>query len=184
MSEDLMTADAPTGNEVMADAYWQFSNAGLRTPPVPRDLLPKLESFAPWRYGTRDVDPSDRHELMVDADSTDCEDYIAFGHVGHGVANWSICCRLLLGPLAVFVRHSWGGAFADADVGSADVHRSFYQMEELIVKTEAAAAAGLIPIGKRLVVVADDIQGSCWRTPDGIWETTRTPFDAAIAFVS
>jgi len=169
----------------MADAYWQFSNAGtFGTPPVPLDLLPQMEAFAPWRYGTRDVDPSDRHELTVEADSPNAVDYIAFGHVGHGISNWSICCRLLLAPLAVFVRHSWGGAFADTDAGSADVHRSFFQMEELIVKAEAAAAAGLIPAGKRLIVVADDTQGSAWRTPDGVWKSSRTPFDAAIAFVS
>src|SRR5262245_23158570 len=184
MNESAIEADAPTGDEVMADAYGQFAKAGLRRPPVPRDLVPAMQAIGPWRYGTSDVDPGDRHELVTEADDPAAGDSIVFGHVGHGGRSWSICCRLLLAPLAVFVRHPWGGADGDAAADSVAVHRSFHHLEELIVRAESAAAAGRIPRGKRLIVVVDDVQGNGWRTPDGTWKSTRTPFEDAIAFVT
>lgn len=167
-----------TPEEVLRAAYYQYKDAGLRLPPIPREFLDRLENYANWRFGTVDADPSDRAALTMEAGNADTENYLVFGHVGHGVSSWSITCRLVLGHLAVFVRHPWGNAMGDREVDSVPVHKSFYDMEELIVRAENALKSGKLSAGERLVVIQDSIQGSGWQILGRPGETWHKAVDA------
>lgn len=174
MSTDTAGDTILPPTEALHAVYYQFDAAGLRMPPIPRDLLGKFQVFDDWRFGTRDVDPGDRSALAVEAADSAVQDYVAFGHVGHGVNSWWICCRLVVGPLAVYVRHGFGGAYQDSAAGAAAVHHSFLRVEELIVGAESARRTGVLPAGSRLLVIQDDQQGSGWRIA-GVRETSWSP---------
>jgi hypothetical protein len=178
--------DAPA-TEALHAAFFRFRDAGLRMPPVPRHLLDDFQVFDDWRFGTRDVSVDDRAALAKEAAMPAQPDYIAFGHVGHGMNSWWLCCRFLAGPLAVFVRHRFGGAYTDADAATTAIHASFSRMEELVVGVDQAQASGLLRPGQRLLVVQDDLQGSGWQLvsahADTPWNKEPAAIDAALTFV-
>ena len=163
MSPTDMDIAAVTPEEVLTHAYYQYSDAGLRLPPIPKEMLGKLENFADWFYGTREVNPADRAALTAEAADAKTEAYVVFGHVGHGVASWWIAARLVLGPLAVFVRHPWGGANGDREIDSVAVHKSFFELEELIVRAENARQQGKLAANERLLVIQDSVHGGGWQ---------------------
>lgn len=176
-----------TAQDVLRSAYFEFTEAGLRLPPIPRTLVGQLDQFGPWHYGTRDVLPADRAALVEEAADPSVADYVSFGHVGHGAGSWVIAARLVVGPLAVFIRHPWGGARSDRATDSVAVHRSFHQLEELIVRARQARADGTLSAGQRVVVVEDSRQTSGWQVlgADGqAWTTSRDPIAAAVASLS
>jgi hypothetical protein len=184
MSATEMDIEHASPEEVLKHAYYQYSDAGLRTPPIPREMLGQLGNFAPWRYGTRDVNPADRVALAAEAADPSAADYLVFGHVGHGTTSWSIVARLLVGPLAVFVRHPWGGATGDREAESVPVHRSFTDMEELIVKAQNARQAGRLAPGERLLVIEDDFHGGGWQVlgrSGSAWKASRSAIRDAMA---
>jgi hypothetical protein len=168
--DDLFAADEsePTGTvlEAACDAYRE---AGLRFPPVPLELTDDFDEQAgEWHYGTTDASLTDRIAFEADAQNPATPAQVAFGHVGHGVASWWLCYRLIRPSLAVFVRQSYGSAYEDNEEASRDrVNVVTAEIEELIVLADAAQAAGSLPAGQRLIVVVDDVEGSYWQVGSG-----------------
>jgi len=171
---------APTPQDALRAAYFQYTDAGLRLPPVPRSLVDRFENFGPWHYGTRDCLAADRASLVAEADHHDTDDYLSFAHVGHGANSWAVALRFVHGPLAVFVRHPWGGAHRDPDVDSVAVHSSFHRLEALVAR---AASDGRVSTSKRLLVVQDAQQGGGWKPPGGSWQASADPIGAALAWL-
>jgi hypothetical protein len=175
-----------TAEDVLRSAWFQYTDAGLRLPPLPRPLLPKLENFAAWHYGTVEGSPADRPGLVAAAADPTTEDHVVFGHVGHGTGSWSIAARLVVGPLAAFVRHPWGGSRGDPAVDSVAVHKSFHALEALVVLTKSAREAGRLGRADRLLVVDDSVQGGGWQVVGpggGAWQASRTPLADARAWL-
>ena len=176
-----------TAQDVLRSAYFEFTEAGLRLPPLPRELVDELDQFGPWHYGTRDVLPTDRPTLVAEAAVASTEDYVTFGHMGHGSGSWVIATRLVSGPLAAFVRHPWGGARSDRALDSVPIHRSFHQLEELLVQASRARASGSLGPEQRVLVVADSRQGSGWQVvggDGGAWNPSPDPIFDATAWLS
>ncbi len=87
--------DAP--DAVLAAAFEDYAESGLRMPPVPREMVAELDEFGPWRYGTVDCDLTDREAFVAAAHDAKTAPFVAFGHTGHGQASWYLGYQLVSG---------------------------------------------------------------------------------------
>jgi hypothetical protein len=171
--------------EVIEEAYLTYRGAGLRLPPVPHQLVDALEQYGEWRFGSDDIDPADRTGFIAIAANRSAPSEVAFGHVGHGYATWHLCCRLVHGPIAVFVRQLYGGASLgteeeDDEPARAVFNHTMMSLEELVALALSAEDRGLLPEESRLVLVLDDREGNFWQMlPNGErHDSERTLADA------
>lgn len=148
------TGDAdPTGEDVLEDAFLTYRDAGLRLPPVPRELVSSLQELAEGMYGTEaTLDLSDVHGFLAAASDPSTPPQLAFGHVGHGVASWWFCYRLIRPSLALFIRLGYGGIDSSDDETRQIINRALALTEELVVAADEAAEAGKLQ-GRAIVVV-------------------------------
>lgn len=168
----------PTPAQLAAEA---FHEAGLLLPPLPRGLVDMLEQVDAMHFATGDDDPADREEWLRQARAPGSPDGVAFGQLGHGLANWTLFYRLITPGLAVFLRQSYGGIHGDRDADAKAFNEAVEQLEELVVLSGAAARSGRLKAGQRLVVAIDGPEDSGWETvPDGEWHPSTTPIAQAL----
>ncbi len=170
----------------LEDAFLLYRDAGLRMPPVPRELAGSLDEQADWQYGTAPgTDLTDRAGFLTEAAAMGAGPFVAFGHVGHGQASWYLCYQLIRGPLAVFVRQRYGSPYEDDEISRLLVNSTTEQVEELVVAAEEARPSGRLGAGQRLVVIVDDADESGWEVIGGGpgWQASDTPVAAATAFL-
>ena len=178
------TEESDAGLTVLEQAFIEYRDAGLLLPPVPRELLEELDSFIGWQWGSDQINLESVDDFLARTRDSATETEICFGHAGHGVQSWFLYYRLILPALAVFVRHPYGGVYGDKEFEAAVANGTVAKLQDLVVAAAAAAVAGLIPAGQRLVVVLDSKGGSGWEvTGDDIgWRQTTTPIEDALAF--
>jgi hypothetical protein len=178
------TAESEPEPGALEEAFQEYRDLGLRLPPVPRELVDELDEFAERHWGTEKTDLENDQDFLVRANDPAAEPMVGFGHVGHGVNSWWLCYQLILPSLAVYVRLSFGGAYGDVALETAVANKAAEQLESLIVGAEAAANAGLIPAGQRLLVLLDTKTANAWRiTADATgWRETDSPIEDALAF--
>ena len=174
------------GEEVLEDAFIDYRDAGLRLPPVPLDLVADLDEYGDFFYGSEKLDLFDRQGFHDSAMAAGGDRQIAFGHVGHGVNSWFLCYRLQLDSLAVYTRLPFGGVYNDDEAALPGLNAVAAKLESLITAAEAAAAAGRLAPGHRLVVALDMVEGSGWEVAgrgDG-WHESLSPLDDAMALLA
>jgi len=178
--------DHAMGVSAAEAAFLRYRDAGLRVPPVPRELVDRLAEQAEWLFATDARDLTDRAGFVAAARDASMPDQVSFGHIGHGVSSWWLCYRLMLAALAVFVRQSFGGAYSSQETSRSMVNATVERIEELIVLADAARRAGRIPLGQRLVVVIDDLDGSGWEVAGGAggWRDSSQPLVDAMGFLA
>jgi hypothetical protein len=177
--------DAP--DSALEEAFLLYRDAGLRLPPVPHELAEALGEQADWEYATAETDLTDRAAFLADAAQAAAPASVAFGHIGHGVASWYHCYRLIRGPLAVYLRQRFGSSLeVDAELGLVLVNGATTAVEDLVVSADDALANGRLRSGQRVLVVLDDQDGSGWQVLGAggtAWEATEAPFSEALAFL-
>jgi len=178
-------SNATKPNRVLAKASPLYREVGLRLPPVPPDLADRLQEQAEWLFGTDTVELSDRSGFLAAARDPATPAQIGFGHVGHGITSWWVCYRLFRGPLAVYLRHGFGGVYNDHDASLGVINPIVERVEQLIVFADAGSRAG-VPPGQRLVLVIDDLGGSGWEIVGGSdgWQDSNQPIDDVMAFLA
>jgi hypothetical protein len=188
---DIVTAppQRPNANEpgaTLSNAVRLYHEAGLRPPPVPRELAGGLTELDEWQFASAPVELTDRADFLVRARGADAPAEVGFGHVGHGITSWWLCYRLIHGPLAVFVRIGYGGAYDDHDASGEFFNATVEAIERLMVTAAAAQAAGRIGPAQRLAVVLDRTGGSGWQVLGSAqgWQASDTPFDEAATFLA
>jgi hypothetical protein len=186
MGRHIDPPEQPMGMAIVETAFARYHNAGLRLPPVPRELVDRTAEQSEWQFGTDSAELTDRAGFLQDARDPQAEAALGFGHVGHGIASWFLCYRLILGPLAVFVHHSYGDAYGDDEASRRIFNRAVEQIEELIVMADAARRTGRIAPGQRLVVVIDPLGGSGWEVAgdENGWRKSGDPIEDAREFLS
>jgi hypothetical protein len=182
MAENEQLADAEEG--ALEEAFFLYRDAGLRLPPIPAELAPKLEEVAEWLFATGDIDVMDLAGFLEAARQPEAEPEVAFGHVGHGIASWFLCYRLIIDPLAVFVRQRFGAATDDAEEGGVELFNSTAaELEELVVFAEVARRRSTLPPGGRVVVVLDDRDGDFWQIGSGPKQVSAQVLADAMRFL-
>jgi hypothetical protein len=178
--------DALAPNGALSKATRLYRDAGLHLPPVPRELADRLEELAEWQYASAPVELTDRANFVALAGDAAAAPEVGFGHVGHGIASWWLCYRLIRGPLAVFLRVSYGGVYSDNEAAGSFFNATVGRIEELIVLADAARAAGRIGAGQRLAVLVDFVEGSGWQLLGGVpgWQASESPIAEAMEFLA
>jgi hypothetical protein len=178
-------AERDDAMRVLEDAFRSYQEVGLHLPPVPHELVDRLQEFGDWRWGSAALDLDDRADFIEAARQPGGAPGIAFGHIGHGASSWWLCYRLQLDAVAVFVRLAWGGTYQDEAEALARVNAVAAALEELIPAAEAAREAGRFQGGHRLIVVVDGKFPGFWEVagrPDGP-HVSRDPLAEALAFL-
>ena len=182
MAENEQLADTEEG--ALEEAFFLYRDAGLRLPPIPTELAPKLEEVAEWLFATGDIDVMDLVGFVQAARQPEAEPEVAFGHVGHGVASWFLCYRLIIDPLAVFVRQRFGAAMDGTEEGGVELFNSTSaELEELVVFAEVARRRSTLSPGERVVVVLDDRDGDFWQVGSGPKQAGKQVLADAIHFL-
>lgn len=194
------TADQAEAEAALAAARKFYGAEQLRLPPLPRALAARLVQLDDAEWGIAppapddeeedeaeppDHDLTDRNEFLDRATDPTTPDSVAFGYVGHGVSSWWMCYQLILGPLALFIRQSYGGPYRDSAAARRAINAAFSDAEALIVMADAAAAAGVIAPERRLVVAVDDRDSPFWGLGDDPenWQGSDDPIGAAETFL-
>lgn len=178
-------ATAPlAGMKALEQAFLEYRAQGLRVPSVPHALVEKLTHRGDDVYTTEPMSLDDRAALIALAADPGAPDQIGFGQVGHGIASWYFCLRLIAGPLALYARLNYGGAYGDAEAERNGINAVVLQTEELVVAAAEARASGRLPAGERMLVVFDELDGSFWQ-PGARAPAVETddPFTDALAWL-
>ncbi len=129
-------------------------------------------------YGSQQLDPSDREDWLTRAKDPQAKTAVAFGHFGHGVNCWYLCYQLVRGPLAIFLRQSFGGVYNDTDAETTQFNTTVERLEELIVYADFAVQEGRLKPGQRLILAIDVNGPSGWEvSPNGTWRDNENPIE-------
>ena len=168
----LMSSNLPARNAngsgldsaALEEARCLFSAEGLRFPPIPPDLAPRVGVLAPWVFGTRALTRSlyGMEWFVQEAESQPVEDYLLFGHAGHGINSWAMHYYLVRDPLMLFLQLGWSGAEMDRDDTTRRIAVAWARAETLIRAVEEAQHTGRWDDTQHLFVVASDFSGSRW----------------------
>ena len=137
-----------------SEAREQFERAGLILPKVPASLLNAFHRIADWLYGSRDVDFWDMYSFSrypMEAILGEAADYVAIGHVGHGINSYAMTYQLVYGPIACFVQSAWGGVYMDSDAVTAITREKLEKCSELVKLAERSVSPR-----QRLIVMDAD----------------------------
>jgi hypothetical protein len=169
-----------------------FEKEGIPFPPIPDDLVASVKELKPWVFGTR-VDAPSPYALSTfgqEAETTFVDDYLIFGHDGHGTNSWAMHYYLVRGCLALFIQTAWGGIYTNSDNASQILAYYFSQAAKLITLIEEKEELGKLARPQRLIVVVSDFIRSSWKlseipeTSEEGWEYTLRALEEAINFVS
>lgn len=155
------------GVDALQDAFLTYRDAGLRLPPVPRDLVDALREQSDNVYGTAPVDLFDVEAFLQAARDPATAPLVAFGHVGHGAASWWFCYQAITASAGVFIRLAYGGIDSSDDKTLGVVNRTLLLAEEVLVAAEAAAAKGALAKGRAVVVLDALLDSFVQLAPDG-----------------
>ena len=173
------------GMKALEQAFLDYREQGLRVPSVPRMLLDKLTHRGGDVYSTEPMSLDDRDGFLAAAANLAAPAQIGFGQIGHGIASWYFCLRLVLGPLAVYVRLNYGGAYGDTEAERDAVNTTLLQLEELVIAAAEARMGGRLGKADRAVVVLDVLDGNLWQAGAAVQEEAGVdPFSSALEWLT
>jgi hypothetical protein len=180
-SSDVANDDELVFPAAVEQAAVNWDAAGLLLPPVPRELAFRLSRFNQMSFGSETLDPTDREAWLARAKDPQSPNSVAFGHFGHGVNSWFLCYQLVRGPLAIFLRQTFGGIYGDRDAEASKFNDTVERLVELIVYADFALQAGRLKPGQRLILAIDEQGPSGWEvSPGGTWRNNDNPIDLVI----
>lgn len=149
---------------LLAEIEQLYRADGLEVPYIPAEMLPELKQLNPAVFSTRQNLPPPYAMFTYSEEITTQrpDDYLIFGHDGHGINSWALHYYLVRGPLALFVQVSWGTAYGDKAEDTARVNAKFAEAKEFIRTVETAEKQGKFKPGERLVVIDSDFNGRRW----------------------
>jgi pSer/pThr/pTyr-binding forkhead associated (FHA) protein len=178
---------------VVEDARRAFAHARLPLPPIPEPLAGRLAKREDWHYSTRADLAYLYHvhfQLLGELAGGPVEDYVHFGHSGHGVNSYAMTYCLVSGALAIFLNLPLGGVYMDEEASTRYVADCFLAAHQLVRVVERApdlratvgeaggvaeppSSPSIARLGERLspdhlIVCGDDqVFSSWWKLPGG-----------------
>lgn len=150
--------------DYLEEAKQLFAQEGLAFPYIPSPMSNNLEKLSEWVYGTRTDTPNpyDLFWFVTEVATQPVEDYLLFGHAGHGINSYAMHYYLVRRSLAVFLQISWGGAYTDKEQATQELASYFAQTEDIIRAVEKQGQQKRFQPNERLIVVVSDFSGSRW----------------------
>jgi hypothetical protein len=156
----MTTSSQPgvSGEAALEAARVLFNAEGLVFPPVPGRFVPGLRALSEEVFGTRAAGAGlyDLEPYAAELTAGPVDDYVAFGFHGRGFNSWAVHLYWVDGPLALLAQVGWGGAYTDAEAARRRVEGTFGLAGQVKKLLDEAAAAGRVPAGWRMLVVASD----------------------------
>lgn len=155
MDKNLMTPIEKAKN--------QFAESGIPFPPVPEEMITKVLEFQPWVFGTRRI----KHGMyfietfIEEVQSRNVDDYLLFGHDGHGVNSYALHYFLVFKRLAIFIQWGWGGVYMDNAKQLREIATLFDYVKRVIDLHESIPL-NVLATSKRLLIVESDFVNSFW----------------------
>lgn len=149
----------------LANAQQLFAQQGLPFPALPQTLASALQEHSPTLFGTQalDASPYDMgHYVQAALVTPATPDSLVLGIDGHGTNSWALHYFVTLGPLALFIKLPWGGAYMEADQARDKIRRVFAWADTLTQRVQRLQQAGPRLIRERLVVVIDPYAPPRW----------------------
>jgi hypothetical protein len=158
-------------NAPLQRAQALFEQEELPFPYLPMTLSSALAQHSPTIFSTRSLvdTPYDLGAFLSElASNPAVPDYAVIGFDGYGYNSWAVHHFCVQSDLALFIQLPWGGAFADADADRAEINRMFSWAQGLLQQMAQLQQQGLIPPGRRLLVIASTFgrSGWAWLGPD------------------
>lgn len=178
--------DMLRGVDALDDAKAVFTTAGLPMPWVPEPFHDTFERRGEWSYasGETPASPSGLLGSAHDAVTGNGNDFMVLTHDGHGTNSWAIQYWVMDGPIALFIRRSWGGVYGNREEQAREITAAFAAADSLLREF-----SGDGPL--RCIVVDSDIGPRLWSTIEGPvsdvgfylldWITSDAPIEAALA---
>jgi len=117
---DLQNAvETPVHGHAQHDLSSKFMAAGLSVPCIPEAYRPFFRLDRNWAWTTEN-EPNYWDDYMFNTNlDGPLPDHATIAHEGHGISSYALTWRMAIGPLALIVQTSWGGAYGDPsrDVG-------------------------------------------------------------------
>lgn len=165
-----------------SDPAAAFAAEDLPFPPLPPHLAAALQPRGSGWFATRPVDSSPYdlgHFVDELAAQPAVADYAVIGFDGHGINSWAMHHYLVTASLALFVQLPWGGAYGEPALEREDITSLLGWAAKLQPLVDRAQAAGRIPQGMRLQVIASRFGRAGWRWAGGARDPATTPWKPA-----
>jgi hypothetical protein len=133
-------------------------------------LKPRLERRDEWFWSTRQMDRSELYDpRLIEQEATSpVPDYVAIGHVGHGVNSYFVTYQAVVGPVALFVQTGWGGVYMDSAEQTVRLAAHFEAIAKVLDLAHSRPETARL--GQRLLVVVSaskDVDICTWLELDG-----------------
>lgn len=148
-------------NPTIEEARQRFALAQLPLPPIPTHMISSLERFDEFEFGTRDdttglYNFSEWVQEYLQGEVP--QDYVAFGHAGHGFNSYAMHYYLVDGALAIFLQTAWGGINSSQAIHKTIVETNFAQIGMMIDWIRQNPLLS----GESFVLIASDFSKSRW----------------------
>ncbi|MCL1127208.1 hypothetical protein [Shewanella surugensis] len=142
-----------------------LTQAGLPIPPLPRQLLPKLNEHDNLMLSTQPLisSPYDLPQYLTELSAID-DDFFALGQAGYGINNWVFYYYLKWNKCTLAIQIPWGGALLEPNLAKKQLEARFSILKDILSqvhKKHLAFAAQLIVIDSTLYP-----QGWGWQHSD------------------
>jgi hypothetical protein len=94
-------------------------------------------------------------------------EYVAIGHVGHGINSYAITYQLVYGPVACFVQSAWGGAYMDRVAATFETREKLDKCSKLVELAERATNS----MPRLLVIEAQFTEIQLCEWLPSLWDT-------------
>lgn len=127
-----------------AELIGKFREAGLALPAIPSAFQNSIFEWEPWLLASQPYPEANMDFSMDSLPSlrVPTPDQIAISHAGHGINSYALNFRIALGPLALLVRQSWGGAYGDSATEAAAWKDLIAKVNGLIESLDAPVRPG------------------------------------------
>jgi hypothetical protein len=152
------------GASALEKARLLFKEMKLPLPPLPKNLLPKLQQTGEHVFATRPALTSltGLDALVQSAIKEENGNYVAFSYEGHGVHSWHLRYCLDTPNLAVFLEMPYGSPYRDEVMDRAGIRAAYAQINDL--SAALVAQFGDTPLDQvpRYLIEVRDWQPSRW----------------------
>lgn len=138
------------------DLLTVLAQAGIACPPFPDTAV--VNYYGPWSWGSTCLNPFIQYMFDIELVAKRLADHgpaYLLSHAGHGVNSYGLNLLTTSGPVAAFVQHGYGGAYADPVSDLVEINSTYARLHVLL------ETVGEVDEPLRWLMVYSQFRGSC-----------------------